>query len=68
MHMFLQVLDDGRLTDGQGRTVSFKDAIIIMTSNAGTGKAEAALDLVLLEKDVPTLFSVNSVTSLAQSL
>ena len=39
MHMFLQVLDDGRLTDGQGRTVSFKDAIIIMTSNAGTGKA-----------------------------
>jgi len=41
MHMFLQVLDDGRLTDGQGRTVSFKDAIIIMTSNAGTGKAEA---------------------------
>lgn len=41
MHMFLQVLDDGRLTDGQGRTVSFKDAIIIMTSNAGTGKSEA---------------------------
>ena len=41
MHMFLQVLDDGRLTDGQGRTVSFKDTIIIMTSNAGTGKAEA---------------------------
>ena len=37
MHMFLQVLDDGRLTDGQGRTVSFKDTIIIMTSNAGTG-------------------------------
>lgn len=41
MHMFLQVLDDGRLTDGQGRTVSFKDTIIIMTSNAGTGKSEA---------------------------
>ena len=41
--MFLQVLDDGRLTDGQGRTVSFKDAIIIMTSNAGTGKAEASV-------------------------
>ena len=41
MHMFLQVLDDGRLTDGQGRTVSFKDTIIIMTSNAGTGKVEA---------------------------
>ena len=43
MHMFLQVLDDGRLTDGQGRTVSFKDAIIIMTSNAGSGKAEASV-------------------------
>ena len=43
MHMFLQVLDDGRLTDGQGRTVSFKETIIIMTSNAGTGKAEASV-------------------------
>lgn len=43
MHMFLQVLDDGRLTDGQGRTVSFKDTLIIMTSNAGTGKAEASV-------------------------
>ncbi|MFU1793682.1 AAA family ATPase [Paenibacillus azoreducens] len=35
-NMFLQVLDDGRLTDSQGRTVSFKDTVIIMTSNAGT--------------------------------
>ena len=43
LHMFLQVLDDGRLTDGQGRTVSFKDTIIIMTSNAGTGKVEASV-------------------------
>ncbi|MBY5005771.1 ATP-dependent Clp protease ATP-binding subunit [Streptococcus suis] len=43
MHMFLQVLDDGRLTDGQGRTISFKDTIIIMTSNAGTGKVEASV-------------------------
>jgi len=31
----LQVLDDGRLTDGQGRTVDFKNVILIMTSNAG---------------------------------
>lgn len=37
LHMFLQILDDGRLTDSQGRTVSFKDTIIIMTSNAGSG-------------------------------
>ncbi|USS90870.1 ATP-dependent Clp protease ATP-binding subunit [Fructilactobacillus carniphilus] len=36
LHTFLQVLDDGRLTDSQGRTVSFKDTVIIMTSNAGT--------------------------------
>lgn len=41
LHMFLQILDDGRLTDSQGRTVSFKDTIIIMTSNAGQGDAEA---------------------------
>ncbi|WP_191565797.1 ATP-dependent Clp protease ATP-binding subunit [Metabacillus idriensis] len=36
-HMFLQVMEDGRLTDSQGRTVSFKDTVIIMTSNAGIG-------------------------------
>ncbi|MFJ7728854.1 AAA family ATPase [Neobacillus sp. NPDC097160] len=35
-HMFLQILEDGRLTDSQGRIVSFKDTVIIMTSNAGT--------------------------------
>ncbi|RIW30162.1 ATP-dependent Clp protease ATP-binding subunit [Bacillus salacetis] len=39
-HMFLQILDDGRLTDSQGRTVSFKDTVIIMTSNAGVGFKE----------------------------
>ncbi|MDR7071300.1 ATP-dependent Clp protease ATP-binding subunit [Fictibacillus barbaricus] len=36
-HMFLQIMEDGRLTDSQGRTVSFKDTVIIMTSNAGAG-------------------------------
>lgn len=41
MHLFLQILDDGRLTDSQGRSISFKDTIIIMTSNAGTGSQEA---------------------------
>ncbi|MFR4953790.1 MAG: ATP-dependent Clp protease ATP-binding subunit, partial [Lactobacillus paragasseri] len=41
LHLFLQILDDGRLTDSQGRTVSFKDTIIIMTSNAGQGIKEA---------------------------
>lgn len=39
-HMFLQILDDGRLTDSQGRVVSFKDTVIIMTSNAGVGHKE----------------------------
>ena len=34
--MLLQVLDDGRLTDGQGRTVDFKNTILIMTSNLGS--------------------------------
>ncbi|MFT9122240.1 MAG: ATP-dependent Clp protease ATP-binding subunit [Leuconostoc mesenteroides] len=36
MNMFLQILDDGRLTDAQGHIVSFKDTVIIMTSNAGS--------------------------------
>ncbi|MBT2698438.1 AAA family ATPase [Bacillus sp. ISL-40] len=36
-HLFLQILEDGRLTDSQGRIVSFKDTVIIMTSNAGVG-------------------------------
>ncbi|WP_424925651.1 AAA family ATPase [Bacillus safensis] len=35
-HIFLQIMEDGRLTDSQGRTVSFKDTVIIMTSNAGS--------------------------------
>jgi len=36
----LQILDDGRLTDGQGRTVSFKNTVIVMTSNVGTSMVE----------------------------
>jgi ATP-dependent Clp protease ATP-binding subunit ClpB len=39
-HTLLQILDDGRLTDGQGRTVSFKNTVIVMTSNVGTGMVE----------------------------
>ena len=35
-NVLLQVLDDGRLTDGQGRTVSFRNTIVIMTSNVGS--------------------------------
>ncbi len=36
LHSLLQILDDGRLTDGQGRTVDFRNTVIIMTSNVGT--------------------------------
>ena len=35
-NVFLQILDDGRLTDGQGRTVDFRNTIVIMTSNIGS--------------------------------
>jgi ATP-dependent Clp protease ATP-binding subunit ClpB len=47
-NVFLQILDDGRLTDGQGRVVDFKNVIIIMTSNLGS-------DLVLGAKNPETL-------------
>jgi ATP-dependent Clp protease ATP-binding subunit ClpB len=40
-NVLLQVLDDGRLTDGQGRTVDFKNAVLIMTSNIPGGRAGA---------------------------
>jgi ATP-dependent Clp protease ATP-binding subunit ClpB len=50
-NVLLQVLDDGRLTDGQGRTVDFKNTVIVMTSNLGSqqimqmhGQASAAID------------------------
>ncbi|MDW0117727.1 ATP-dependent Clp protease ATP-binding subunit [Sporosarcina thermotolerans] len=42
-HMFLQIMEDGRLTDSHGRTVSFKDTVIIMTSNAGTGEKKVSV-------------------------
>ncbi len=41
VHVLLQLLDDGRLTDGQGRTVDFRNTVVIMTSNLGT---EAAVE------------------------
>jgi ATP-dependent Clp protease ATP-binding subunit ClpB len=39
-NMLLQILDDGRLTDGQGRTVSFANTVVVMTSNIGTTLVE----------------------------
>jgi ATP-dependent Clp protease ATP-binding subunit ClpB len=43
-NVLLQVLDDGRLTDGQGHTVDFKNTILILTSNLGTAAAMAVED------------------------
>ena len=40
-NVLLQVLDDGRLTDGQGRTVDFKNTVIVMTSNLGSHQIQA---------------------------
>jgi ATP-dependent Clp protease ATP-binding subunit ClpB len=49
-HTLLQILDDGRLTDGQGRTVDFKNTVIIMTSNVGSA---------IIHDSTPIGFSVN---------
>lgn len=50
-HVFLQIFDEGRLTDGRGRTVNFKNTVIIMTSNLGgekfgSGQAQSSWDQV----------------------
>ena len=50
-NILLQVLDDGRLTDNKGRTVNFKNTLIIMTSNIGSDIIQAAFEN-LKEKDV----------------
>ena len=53
----LQILDDGRLTDGRGRTVDFKNTIIIMTSNAGVEfiRKDADLGFATKKEDTKTL-------------
>ncbi len=43
LNVLLQVLDDGKLTDGQGRVVNFENTIIVMTSNAGSGKQSGSV-------------------------
>ncbi|NLN03486.1 MAG: ATP-dependent Clp protease ATP-binding subunit [Clostridiaceae bacterium] len=50
-NMLLQILDDGRLTDSQGRTVNFENTVIIMTSNAGTSLKSAQLGFVANEQE-----------------
>ncbi|MCA9391491.1 MAG: ATP-dependent Clp protease ATP-binding subunit [Candidatus Magasanikbacteria bacterium] len=65
LSLFLQVLDDGRLTDGIGRTVDFTNTIIIATSNAGASyiqqavREEKSLDIIkreLLERELQTVY------------
>jgi ATP-dependent Clp protease ATP-binding subunit ClpB len=51
-NILLQVLDDGRLTDGQGRTVDFKNTVIILTSNIGASHIQAIEDRPGLEPQV----------------
>jgi ATP-dependent Clp protease ATP-binding subunit ClpB len=54
--VLLQVLDDGRLTDGQGRTVDFRNAILILTSNLGSAfLVEESLDADAKREGVMTL-------------
>jgi ATP-dependent Clp protease ATP-binding subunit ClpB len=52
-NVLLQVLDDGRLTDGQGRTVDFRNVLIIMTSNLGSSHLAALADGDEVEKARP---------------
>jgi ATP-dependent Clp protease ATP-binding subunit ClpB len=56
-NLLLQILEDGRLTDAKGRTASFKNAVIIMTSNLGTEiiSKESALGFVKTEKEQESL-------------
>ena len=52
-NILLQVMDDGRLTDGQGRTIDFRNVILVMTSNLGQDKIQENIeesDLVIKEK------------------
>ena len=48
-NVLLQVMDDGRLTDGEGRTVDFNNAVIVMTSNLGAGKAKRGIGFTASE-------------------
>jgi ATP-dependent Clp protease ATP-binding subunit ClpB len=50
-NVLLQVLDDGRLTDGQGRTVDFKNTILVLTSNVGSAQIQAIGDRAALSAE-----------------
>jgi len=54
LNLFLQVMDDGRLTDGLGRTIDFTNVILIATSNAGTGYIQEQVKLGTALGDIKT--------------
>ncbi|MFZ4616670.1 MAG: ATP-dependent chaperone ClpB [Rectinemataceae bacterium] len=54
-NVLLQLLDDGRLTDGQGRTVDFRNVIVIMTSNLGSDLILEARDMAAVRKGIDSL-------------
>jgi ATP-dependent Clp protease ATP-binding subunit ClpB len=56
-NVLLQVMDDGRLTDGQGRTVDFKNTVLIMTSNVGSQFIVAESDEERMRKEVEDVLS-----------
>lgn len=59
-NILLQILDDGRLTDGKGRTVDFKNTIVIMTSNLGSQIIkELSQDFEKMEKEVKAILDRN---------
>ncbi len=63
----LQLLDDGRLTDGQGRTVDFKNTVVILTSNIGTSELAAIEDNTLLRAEEREAQSQKAVQSALQA-
>lgn len=58
-NVFLQILDDGRLTDGQGRVVDFKNTIIIMTSNIGSEYILTAKDMGSIKEEINQILRDN---------
>jgi ATP-dependent Clp protease ATP-binding subunit ClpC len=52
-NVLLQVLDDGRLTDGEGRTVDFTNTVVVMTSNLGAGQAKRGIGFTAAETAAP---------------
>jgi ATP-dependent Clp protease ATP-binding subunit ClpB len=56
-NILLQVLDDGRLTDGQGRTVDFRNTVIVMTSNLGSHQIQGMFDDSSVGADSPEAYT-----------